>query len=137
MKYEISSQAAEKLLAQLNGNHKLENNWSFSESQPQRTRQTLEDFDDDQDDASFVANKIADLKEQNVIPEESERQTEAVNTSCRHINKGRIQISMRDGKRFVYRQCNNCSATVEEMTAEARKSYMNGKAPQDIRIKDL
>lgn len=152
MTYELSGSAAEKLLAQLNGRKELSEGWQFvspGDMQPKppgvrSVRRTLEDLEDD---SSFVAEKKASLKEQGVLNDEApeERQQDgpvakamgAKKGDCRHINKGRIQTTMRNGKRFIYRKCTKCHQDIPEMTSEARQQYMGGEAPQGVNIRDL
>jgi hypothetical protein len=162
MTYELSSAAAEKLLAQLNGRDELEENWNFTSVQDfpvppsdRKQRRTLEDLEAEaeekiEDDSRFVAEKKAALREQGVLSdEETEEPREeptdgpvgkalgATTDQCRHMNKSRIQTTMRGGKRFIYRKCADCRKDIPEMTSEARQSYMKGKAPKGVNIRDL
>jgi len=167
MTYELSSAAAEALLAQLNGRKELREGWQFSSpgDMPVRPpgvrdgtprRRTLGDLDDEgddeeepEDDSRFVAEKKASLREAGVLDEESdeteERQQDgpvakavgANRDKCIHMNKGRVQVTMRGGKRYVYRKCADCREDIPEMTSEARQQYMSGKAPKGVRIRDL
>lgn len=171
--FELSAEAAEKLLAQLNGRNELPEDWTFSNpgalqyppgvrggegrSSRRRTLADLEDEPDEQepreeDDTRFVAEKKASLREAGVLgdePEEGEspeeRQSDgpvakamgAKKGGCRHMNKGRIQTTLRKGKRVAYRKCMDCRKDIPEMTAEARSQYMSGKAPKGVNIRDL
>lgn len=154
MTYELSSAAAEKLLAQLNGRDVLDKDWSFSngdyapateDSAPSR-RRTLEDLEADavqeaEDDARFVTEKKAALREQGVLHDEEPREEPTdgpvgkalgATKGCRHMNKGRIQTTMRSGTRFIYRKCTDCRKDIPEMTSEVRQQYMNAKAPKGV-----
>jgi hypothetical protein len=144
MKYEISAAAAEKLLAQLNGSKTLPQDWHFTEEQdlsfitskisssPEDVPQTLGDLDDD---ADFVAHKKKELREAGVI-EETDRVETSVN-GCSHMNKGPIQATMKNGKRYIYRICKDCHQRAPEMTKQERDGYLNGKAPADVNIRDI
>lgn len=153
MKYELSAAAAEKLLAQLNGSVGLPEDWSFARpiaASPQREHVTLGDLEDDPDsDARFVSEKKAQLREAGIIEEESSREmpeeTITGNTfgmsksKCptRHMNKGRIQTTMRDGHRFIYRVCSDCRQRIPEKTADDKKSYRNQKTPKGVNVRDI
>lgn len=168
MTYELSSTAAEALLAQLNGRKELSENWQFvspGDMAPTPPgvkgggRRTLEDLEAEavqeadekiEDDSRFVAEKKAALREQGVLGDEEDEEPReeptdgpvgkalgATTDKCRHMNKGRIQTTMRGGKRFIYRKCADCRKDIPEMTSEARQSYMKGKAPKGVNIRDL
>jgi len=150
--YELSADAANKLEQQLVGGPKLSADWSFGtttfsrevESNKPRTLGDLE-----ADDASFVADKRAELKEAGVISDEQRQEPEEEilaeplgapksTNGCRHLNKGRIQTTLKGGKRSIYRLCNDCRTRVPEMTAEERKSFMAGKiADPDVRVREI
>lgn len=135
MTYELCGQAAEKLLAQLNSSNELPMDWDFTkrsrtESSSSRSHQTLEDLEEE-----MIAEKRRSLSEETradrVAPLlESE-------SNCRHMNKGRIQATVKDGKRFIYRVCNLCRARIPESTAESREEYLNGNLPSDINLRSL
>jgi RNA polymerase-binding transcription factor DksA len=141
--YDLSPEAASKLEQQLvaGAEAQLTENWSFlrdavTTSLEKTKGQTLEDLEDEE--SQFIAEKRASLREEGVS-EEERRQPNAPASKCptRHMNKGRIQTTIRDGKRFAYRKCNDCNADIPEQTAEQRKNYMSGKAPQGVNIRDL
>ena len=165
--FELSAEAAEKLLSQLNGRNELTEDWQFSKpgglhyppgvrsaevyNQPEGSppeKRTLGDLDV-ADDSSFVAEKKASLREAGVLgdeDDESPRESQdgpvakamgGASNGCRHINKGRVQVTMRDGKRFVYRKCNECRQDIPEKSADEKRDYMSGKAPDGVRIRDL
>lgn len=58
-------------------------------------------------------------------------------SGCRHINRGRIQTTLRQGKRFIYRKCKDCQKDVPEKTTDQKKQYMSGDVPKDINIRSL
>jgi len=150
-KYELSADAAEKLLAQLNSQTQLPKNWSFANGpvaieEARELPRTLGDLDNEPDDTKFVAEKKKELREAGVINDEEREEPQAgpvgqalggSGDKCRHLNKGSIQTSMRDSKRFIYRQCKECGKQIPEMTRGERKTYMSGKAPQGVNLKDL
>lgn len=155
MKYELSSSAAERLLAQLNGSETLSANWSFGDHKAPVARETtresskktlgdLENEDPIEDDSHFVAEKKKELRAKGVIDAETPReqpdsglyQQPASSNGCSHLNKGRIQTTMRDKKRYIYRQCNGCGREIEEAKASAKKSYMSGNLPAGVNLKD-
>ncbi|MCV0439811.1 MAG: hypothetical protein K5880_14380 [Hydrogenophaga sp.] len=171
MTYELSAEAAEALLAQLNGRKELAEGWQFvspGDMQPKppgvrggsERRRTLEDLEaeageeeeEPADDASFVAEKKASLREQGVLGDEDSDEEASPREStggpvekalggsgnrCSHMNKGRIQTTMRGKKRLIYRRCNDCRKDIPEITSEARQQYMSGKTPQGVNIRDL
>lgn len=160
MTYELSASAAEKLLAQLNGRKELAEGWDFvapGTMAPRppgvrgRTLGDLEASPESQDDSSFVAEKKAALREAGVIEAEDDVQKRELPTDtavgralgsdagngCRHINKSRIKTTLRDNERFIYRTCMECRKEIPEITSDARKEYMGGKAPKGVRIRDL
>ena len=167
MTYELSGEAAEALLAQLNGRRELAEGWQFTSPGDMPVRppgvrggdsapRTLGDLEAEEieapveDDTRFVAEKKAALREQGVLgdDEEDEEPREeptdgpvgkalGATKGCRHMNKGRIQTTMRGGKRLIYRKCADCRKDIPEMSSEARQSYMKGKAPKGVNIRDL
>lgn len=123
-------------------------------------RRTLGDLEEEvpqeadepfEDDAKFVTAKKASLREEGVLGDDPEEETPrelpqdgpvgkamgASTGSCSHMNKGRVQITMRGGKRYVYRKCVDCRKEFPEMSSEARQQYMSGKPPKGVRIRDL
>lgn len=160
--YELSSSAATKLEQQLVAGKEaiLPEDWQFSgvsrraataTNSDGRRRRTLEDLETEegQDDTKFVSKKKAELKEAGVIKDEERQEpaeqviSEALeapkskNNGCRHLNKGRIQTTLKGGKRFIYRKCVDCRTNVPEMTTETREAFMNGKTDPDVRARDL
>lgn len=150
--YELSSDAASKLEAQLVSGNKLDTNWGFGRgaaserTDPARGR-TLADLDTDQDDktedASFVAKKKRELTEEGVDTAPRERQEDdatvlpglASNSDCLHMNKGAIQITMvKGGERQFYRICKSCRGRVPEKAKGERSAYLGTKAPADSRV---
>jgi hypothetical protein len=145
----------------------LPEDWQFGGSVSRRERtetaeggrrrgRTFEDVagDDVEDDSRFVREKKAELREAGVIhePEEGQEQTreeptesvigEAVGApkskdACPHLNKGRIQTTLRGGKRAVYRLCSDCRKRIPEMTTAAKDAFLNGKTDPDVRSRDL
>lgn len=147
MKYEICAAAAEKLLAQLNSSEQLDENWSFSSKPKQVSRgrsTTFEDLeqdteDDSQDDTKFVARKRAELVEAGIVetePRKAKAKTKD-GVRCTHLNKGRIETTLKNKKRFAFRACRECGEKIEEQTASDRKSYMGGKPPAGVKLRDL
>ena len=160
MTYELSGDAAEKLLAQLNGRNELGEDWHFAGSSEvvahvgtidgRPRRRTLEDLEREtvEDDTSFVAEKKASLREAGVIDDDEDEREEVsadspiskamgATAGCGHINKGRIQTTMRSGKRLIYRKCANCGKDIPEKTSEAKQKYMSAKAPKGVNMGDL
>lgn len=164
--FELSAEAAEKLLAQLNGRNELPQDWRFTApgalNYPPGVRgggeaprrRTLADLENEpvesepreEDDTNFVAKKKASLREEGVLGEEpEERELDgpvakamgAKKGGCLHMNKGRIQTTLRDGKRVVYRKCMDCRKDIPAKTVEERDQFMNGKAPKGVNVRDL
>lgn len=152
--YELSPDAAAKLEQQLVAGPKLPSNWIFAgfaepESAPRaRPKRTLEDLENEpEDDSSFVAAKKAELKEAGVIQETPrEEPTEIVvsealgapkGSKCSHLNKGRVQTTLKGGKRFAFRTCKECRAKIPMATVEEKEAFMNGKLDSDVRMRDL
>jgi hypothetical protein len=150
--YDLSPEAAAKLEQQLVSNNALDEGWRFAnglaenqeptapEAPAEDRPQTLADFDED----ATVAAKKAELREMGVIEDEREEVEGEISRAagsnnsngCRHLNKGPIKTRMKNGKRYIYRLCRDCGASVPEMTREEKQSYMNGELPSDIRITD-
>jgi len=163
--YDLSPEAASKLERQLVSGDPLPEGWDFTASVKDESRsssrgrssQTLGDLDDDPDavlesDAQFVAEKKASLREHGVLGDDDSEEEEprepsgdspvgralgATGDKCRHMNKGRIQTTMRGGKRFIYRKCTECRKDIPEQTSDAKEQYMSGRAPKGVRIRDL
>lgn len=151
--YDLSPEAAAKLEQQLVSNNALDEGWHFAnglaenqipENPAKERPQTLADLEDDYDEEAAVAAKKAELRELGVIDDDREEAegeffkaaASVRSDGCRHLNKGPIKTRMKNKKRFIYRQCRDCGESVPEMTREEKQSYMNGKLPDDIRIKD-
>lgn len=156
--YELSQNAATKLEQQLVAGKEaaLLEDWQFGGTGRQllvptnsndKQHRTLGDLEAE-DDSKFVSDKRAELKEAGVIKaEEREEPAESVvsealgapksNGGCRHLNKGRIQTTLKGSKRFVYRMCADCRTRIPEMTTEERKAFMDGKTDPDVRVRDL
>ncbi len=149
--YELSSEAAATLEQQLVAGKELQlqNNWFFSDKTSVILDTTkpvviskLGDLDDDE---KFVAQKRRELTESGRLTEEVELPSKPVissvmdhnNDSCKHINKGRVETTLREGKRFAYQKCSACNKKIEVMSAESRKAYMNGKLPADINVRSI
>lgn len=154
--YDLSPEAAAKLEQQLvaGSEARLPEGWSFGatlgviQDTPQlpdavnTAGGTLEEFSDNIEAA--VAQKRAELVASGGITDEERLPEKPVleevvgsSNGCRHLNKGRIQTTMRNGRRFVYRKCSKCFADIPEMTSEEKRDYMSGKTPQDVNIRDL
>lgn len=154
--YELSPDAAAKLEQQLvaGPEAKLPVDWKFigasvSESHPRaRPKRTLEDLENEpEDDSSFVAAKKAELKEAGVIQETPREEPAEIVVSealgapkgskCPHLNKGRVQTTLKGGKRFAFRTCKECRAKIPMATVEEKEAFMNGKLDSDVRMRDL
>ena len=121
-----------------------------SRGRPGRGR-TLEDMEEEEpeDDSRAVAEKKRELREAGVIGDESPREVPtdgpvgevlgAPKSKCptRHMNKGRIQTTMRDGSRFIYRVCSDCQKRIPEKTAGDKQAYRNQKTPKGVQVRDL
>lgn len=129
--YEISSEAATKLEQQLVAGSEatLPKNWGFIKSDQDKPVLTIGDLEEDE-----VELKLNALREEGV-----EITPTITNTSndCRHINKGSIQTTLKNKKRFIYRTCTECGIQVPEMTTQQRQNYLKSKLPSDINMKEL
>lgn len=141
--YELSASAAAKLEQQLIAGKEciLAENWSFgSSSSPIIEKRKLADFDVQEDieeeEILEIEDKISAKKKEIEDGEEEFIPAPAIKNGCRHLNKGRIQTTLKDGKRFVYRLCVECRNRVPEITSQERTDYMNGKPPSDVNIRD-
>jgi len=158
MKYELSASAAERLLAQLNGSKELDADWRFAREEPDampeegstgpRTLGDLEyEQEESEDDSHFVASKKAELREAGILEGEREEPEEStigkalgaaqVNNGCAHLNKGPIQTTLKNKKRFIFRVCRECRQQIPEMTAAEREQYLRGKTPEGVHQRDL
>ena len=155
--YDLSPEAAGKLEQQLVGGPKLTREWGFYAAQPQagrgpRPARTVGDLDTDAISAErTIADKKAELREAGVIPadETSSKPQEAEvsevteivggKKDCLHMNKGRIQTTLRDGKRFIFRLCTECRARIPEMSKASRDAFIGGQLNKadDINIREL
>jgi len=151
--YDLSPEAAAKLEQQLVGGPKLTEEWGFYAAQPQagrgpRPARTVGDLDTDAVSAErTIADKKAELREAGVIPADAENTpqvsevTEIVGgkKDCLHMNKGRIQTTLRDGKRFIFRLCTECRARIPEMSKASRDAFIGGQLNKadDINIREL
>lgn len=150
--YELSSAAAAKLEQQLVGGKEtiLPHDWSFANkvntASPGSSKKTLGDLEAENDE-KFVRDMKADVAQrQEIQTEESPELQNAIASEagvtiaegkCRHLNKGRVQTTLKDGKRFAYQTCTECRVKIPLKTTDERKAYMNGKLPPDINMRDL
>lgn len=144
--YDLSPAAAAKLEQQLVGGNKLPENWGFVPSSSP-VRINLVDTEDTE--GQYIDAKKAELRSAGVITEQTETKipeaevsevTEVIGgrADCNHINKGRIQTTLRDGKRFIFRLCTECRGKVPETPKATRAAYLNGQVKdEDINIREL
>jgi hypothetical protein len=150
--YELSSSAATKLEQQLVAGKEaaLDENWNFSVSnKPIRatnkpTTRTLADLESEE---QIIANKQAELRQAGIIEAEREApekpvlsgviETPVNSNGCRHLNKSRIQTTLKGGKRFAFRTCADCRIKIPEMTIDEKKAFMSGKPDPDVNMRDL
>lgn len=156
--YDLSPAAAAKLEQQLVGSDKLGEAWGFfaqaTAAEPRRgprPARTVGDLDTEPGEAEkVIAEKKAELREAGVIPEHAEAKVPEVEISevteiiggkkdCPHMNKGRIQTTLRDGKRFIFRSCMECRARIPEMSKASKDAYLNGKVSKgdDVNVREL
>jgi len=152
--YDLSPDAAARLEQQLvaGNDAALESYWSFSSHTKKATgRRTLEDLEEEEPegDARVVAEKKRELREAGVLEDESPREVPTdgpvgkvlgvPKSKCptRHMNKGRIQTTMRDGRRYAYRVCPDCQTRIPEKTADDKLAYRNQKIPKGVNVRDL
>lgn len=148
--YDLSPEAAAKLEQQLTAGpqRKLDANWQFGASRTDWEAvktdgpKTLGEFDDD----SFVAEKKRELKDRGELGQEREEPEAPVlapalgaseKSDCLHMNKGPIKTTLRNKKRYAYRNCRQCGKEVAEKSMEDTQAYMAGKLPPDVNIRDL
>jgi len=143
--YELSQKAAEKLEQQLVSGNKLDSDWTFKALEKDPTplksdgAKTLADLDDD---STFVAEKKQQMQEEGIdmeprVLEEDQQTILPLNTgdrSCLHMNKGRVQTTLKNGKRHFYRICRECRGHISENKVEDREEYLNAKPPADVRV---
>jgi len=156
--YDLSAAAAAKLEQQLVGGPKLTEEWGFYAAQPAasqargpRPARTVGDLDRDPNEAErTIAEKKAELREAGVIPADAAGKPQEAEVSevteivggkkdCLHMNKGRIQTTLRDGKRFIFRLCTECRARIPEMPLATKAAYLDGKVNKadDVNIREL
>lgn len=156
--YDLSPEAAGKLEQQLVGGPKLTAEWGFYAAQPAasqgrgpRPARTVGDLDREPNEAErTIAEKKAELREAGVIPAEENNKPQEAQVSevteivggkkdCLHMNKGRIQTTLRDGKRFIFRLCTECRARIPEMSKASRDAFIGGQLNKadDINIREL
>lgn len=155
--YDLSPEAAAKLEQQLvaDSGAELDEGWYFANGLAENQPVDLTPREPDKapgttfeevaaaTDEKMIAEKRAALKESGVTEDDREEDStpeRALGTQsengCKHLNKGRIQTTLRKGKRFAYRQCRDCNEKVPEMTKAEKQDYMSGKLPADIQLKD-
>jgi len=156
--YDLSAAAAAKLEQQLVGGPKLNAEWGFYAQTESVTRQgrprparTVGDLDTESGEAEkTIADKKAELREAGVIPADAANKPQEAEVSevteivggkkdCLHMNKGRIQTTLRDGKRFIFRLCTECRARIPEMPLATKAAYLDGKVNKadDVNIREL
>lgn len=141
--YELSPTAAAKLEQQLVAGKEaiLGDDWGFSsqsyDSNSKSTKKiTLADLEHEiqeeeqpqsqfQQESPDVEGSLDSYIEQKVEQKKQEL--------CTHLNKGRIQTTFKDGKRFVYRLCTGCHKRIEEKTASEKRA-VHDKVPDGFRI---
>jgi hypothetical protein len=123
---------------------------------PKRTLGDLENEDvkeaeDEAFDEKAIAAKRASLKEAGVIAEEEEAPVvdeehpapppssvrKDAKGRCTHLNKGRVQVTVRKGKRVAYRKCTACRAEIPESSSDDKKSYMSGRTPEGVNLRSI
>jgi len=142
--YELSAKAAEKLEQQLvaGPEAKLPSDWTFGGSPERKKAVTLETLEDSiEDDSEFVAAKKMELRDIGIISDEARETVEnpilfEETDGCRHINKSRIQTTLKNKKRFIYQTCRDCGKKIEAKTMEEKTSYMNSKLPPDVNMQE-
>jgi hypothetical protein len=147
--YDLSPEAAAKLEQQLVGGSKLSEEWGFyaqalspERSGRPRPARTVGDLDNGAE--RTIADKKAELREAGILPTQQEAESEVTEIiggkkDCPHMNKGRIQTTLRDGKRFIFRLCTECRARIPEMSKASRDAYLDGKVSKtdDVNIREL
>lgn len=136
--YDLSPESAMTLETQLVAGPQLDKNWRFVSvlKDNEYSGKTLADLDkENTGDAYVIAEKKAELKEAGIIDDVV---VENSTSSCSHLNKGRIQTTLRNNKRFVFRICKQCGNRIQELTAEDKTNYMKAKITEsDIHIRDI
>jgi len=158
--YELSPTAAAKLEQQLVAGKEaiLEDGWGFSsqsyDNNSKSTKKiTLADLEHEiqeeeqpevQQESFYTEESLDSRIEQKKqeLHNSQEATTNLVTTGettnndlkkCIHLNKGRIQTTFKDGKRFVYRLCTGCHKRIEEKTASEKRA-VHDKVPDGFRI---
>ena len=107
---------------------------------------TLEDLENEpEDDTKYVAAKKRELREEGIINDEPREEAEVPvmnldttsNCPTKHMNKGRIQTTMKNGSRYIYRLCTDCNKRIPEKTAGAKKLYRNQKPGKGVNVREL
>jgi hypothetical protein len=157
--FEISASSAELLLQQLNSNYRLPQGWSFATiKRPVNIPpDSLEDIEvEDLQPLQTAPEVRADLQREPTDEElagEPERwevaRAENRDTShtisgpetvapegdeCIHMNKGRVHLGMKGGRRDAYRLCKDCGAKVPELRQQTRSRLTNVSAPDGTRV---
>lgn len=143
--YDLSPESAAKLEAQLVAGPKLNQDWSFvSTKNSVLNNNSAPKTFGDLDDSDIIEEKKAELKEAGILRTENEELESEVmaieggDANCRHLNKGRVQTTLRNGKRFAFKPCKNCHARVPEMTKAEKQGYMEGKVTgEDVNIREI
>jgi|SRR5689334_9758344 len=136
--YELSPAAAEKLEQQLVAGKPLSPEWTFGSSraatQPKRTIEEM-----DENDKLIAEKKRQLIAEGGTLEPREKEEGQAglpgldADGSCMHINRGRVQTTLRGGERSFYRVCVDCSRRIPEKTKEQKSGYMNSTAPAGSR----
>ena len=152
--YDLSPEAASKLEQQLVAGSEavLDPDWTFGSS-PKRIRSQPSPVDewnisgDDhqeepEDDSNFVAAKKAELKDQGVInkddePREVENSVFKDSGNCAHMNRGPVQMTMRNNERYAYTICKDCGRQLPVKKRNDRDAYMSARLPSDVNMRDM
>ncbi len=139
--YELSPTAAAKLEQQLVAGKEaiLGDGWSFSSqscnNNSKSTKKiTLADLEHEiqEEEQPEIQQESLDVEESldSYVEQKVEQKKQEL---CTHLNKGRIQTTFKDGKRFIYRLCTGCHKRIEEKTASEKRA-VDDKVPDGFRI---
>lgn len=145
--YELSPESAAKLEQQLVSDNKLATDWQFANSKIIDTslqtrppfsasKRTLADLDTDENDSIAAKAHLEHIEEEAIeeTPEEPVDLGLAVdNSGCLHANKGPVSVGMKNGKRFIYKQCKKCRRRIPERSKKERDAFITATPPEDSR----
>ena len=138
-KFEVCEDCTDKLQKQLVAGENAQE-WSFAtvrvvaETKPEII---YTDTEDDENNMRRLKDqeRLETLSSMDIDPVEME--TPPDSGDCVHMNKGRVNLTMRNGKKFAYRICKQCRQQIPEHNLGSKDKYRNQKLEKDINLRSF